>query len=273
MGRQRKKPQTRAFSTSWTLIKLGLMTVVPLLLFAVSYLGFGALAQVIQRPFHLLAHLSHHPALGPNKTWEHYGELIKRYQSRDLPPEFLAAMVQSLSEGVAWTPTMWSLDLRRKPWDLFRPTHDEFGLLAFKKAYFKTARQYCLIGGQSAVSKPVYQLGGCWWAGFKTRGSAADSLEVASAYLQHVINTEITENHILASSGQVQKFALVTHLCGHSTALHFLEHKFKLRDLHSCYGRELSPFFATFARHRRTFQTLIAQDSSDSTALRQLAAH
>ena len=235
----------------------------PLLFFAACYLTIATGTQVLLRPFHLMAHLSTTPPLSPQETWEKYKPLFYRYQTDDLSPAFLAAMVQSLSSGVAWSPGSWNIRLSQKPWEVFTPENQEFGLMSFTPSSFEKAKSYCLHQHQPASQKPWFMLGGCWGPGLKTRASAADSIHVAAAYMQHIIQRAITERKLPTSEKNIHKFAAITHLCGEKSAQHFLKHHFKLHDLHSCNKRVLSPFFSTLMRHHLIFQKILKKERDD----------
>lgn len=229
----------------------------PMLLFAACYLSVAAGVQLIKHPHHLIAHLTPQTPLLPEQTWQRYKALLQRYQTQHLTPEFLGAMIQAISAGQSWSVSSWTMDFSRKPWEIFQPESSEFGLMAWSSKGFDDAKNYCILQHQPASHKPWFKLGGCWGSFFRSRASAADSIELAAALMQHIINSEIVEKKISATTEQIHKFAAISHLCGKKSALHFMKHKFKLHDLHSCRGRALSPFFSTLIRHRNSYRKIL----------------
>src|SRR5207248_139118 len=88
---------------------------------AILALSLNALYQVVRKPTELFFPVSGTLYKTPQETWREYGPLFRRYATRSIPPQLLAALAQVEGSGNPLVRTYWRWTWVLRPLELYRP--------------------------------------------------------------------------------------------------------------------------------------------------------
>ena len=205
--------------------------------------------QIARKPTELLRYMAGPGGYSEARLWRKYGEDFRANATRDMTPEFLAAMAYLESSGDQLAAPAWRVNLTRDMTRIYAPASSAVGLFQFTEETFSRASQYCVRGGK--VTR-------CWFPALKTRLSPSDSTEIAAGYLQHQVDAFLARRGIKASRPRRQRLAAVIHLCGPGKADALVAGKFRPEAVGMCgnqsaaaYVRRIEVLRAHFARLAR----------------------
>jgi hypothetical protein len=233
--------------------------VVCLLFCAGAALAVNAVYQVLRKPTELFFPVSGTLSKTPAQTWRDYGPLFRRYSTRWLAPEFLAALAQVEGSGNPVARTYWRWSWKPHFFQLYRPASSAVGMYQITDGTFAEARRYCIhdhavLGGPGAAAENA-----CWFPGLYFRVVPSQAVELTAAYLERHI--EITLEHAgpRVSRRQVERLAAVIHLCGAGAGDAFARRGYRFRAGERCGDQSPAAYVARVESMRDVFARLAAR--------------
>lgn len=193
----------------------------------------------------------------PQDTWDEYKTYFRNYSTKDLSPVFLAALAQTESHGSFVSAPKWSFNLKRGPLDLLKPDSTAFGLMGITASNFSKMKSFCVESGNSEVTRPWYQIDGCWFNGLSTRLSPANSIEHTAAFIQASVNKKIHSEGLELDTEKTEIFAALLHRCGLTEALSSLNNEVKT-TVGSCGKTEVKVYLSSIFKNKRLFEKFAA---------------
>src|SRR5690348_7503715 len=231
-------PRARARRRAWRLFRRapGAVQVLAIcILGAVVALAVNGIYQVLRKPTELLFPVGGTLAKTPAETWRDYAPLFRRYSTRRLSPEFLAALAQVEGSGNPVARTYWRWSWEPHFFQLYRPASSAVGMYQITDGTFAEARHYCIrdhvvVGGPDAPGA-----GSCWLTGLYFRVIPSHAVELTAAYLdRHIRSTlERTGRHSVTRR-QAERLAAVIHLCGAGAGEAYALRGFRFRSGERC---------------------------------------
>jgi hypothetical protein len=255
-------PRARARRRAWRLFRRapGLAQLAALCLVgAVIALAVNGIYQVLRKPTELLFPVGGTLAKAPPETWRDYAPLFRRYSTRRLSPEFLAALAQVEGSGNPVARTYWRWSWRPHFFQLYRPASSAVGMYQITDGTFAEAHRYCIrdhavVGGEPGADSP------CWFTGLYFRVVPSDAVELTSAYLdRHVANTLALVGAESVSPRRAERLAAVIHLCGAGAGEAYARRGFRFRAAERCGAEDPRSYVARVEAMRDTFARLAAR--------------
>src|SRR5205807_6824534 len=192
-----------------TQIIVGLAAVVTLAL-AVNWIY-----QVVRKPSELFFPVSGTLYKTPQETWREYGPLFRRYATRSIPPQLLAALAQVEGSGNPLVRTYWRWTWVLRPLEVYRPASSAVGMYQITDATFAEARHYCIHAHEVVREGAWNDWHACWFNALYSRVLPADAVELTAAYLDLKVTGILARSGISRISAVQQRhLAAVVHLCG-----------------------------------------------------------
>jgi len=223
---------------------------------AVLALALNALYQVIRKPTELFFPVSGVLYKTPQETWSDYAPIFRRYSTRTITPELLAALAQVEGSGNPLVRTYWRWSWAAKPFELYRPASSAVGMYQITDGTFAEARHYCIHAHQLVREGRWNDWRACWFNSLYWRVVPTDAVELTAAYLDLKVNAILARwHHGVVSATQQQHLAAAVHLCGAATAASYVRQGFHFSDAQRCgdhdpraYLRRVDALQAQFAR-------------------------
>lgn len=223
---------------------------------AVVALAVNGVYQVLRKPTELFYPVSGTLAKTPAQTWRDYSPLFRRYSTRRLSPEFLAALAQVEGSGNPIARTYWRWSWKPHFFQLYRPASSAVGMYQITDGTFAEANHYCIhdhvvVGGEMGAANP------CWFTGLYFRVIPRDAVELTSAYLDRHVESTLT-NHGIRSVGsrQAERLAAVIHLCGAGAGESYALRGFRFRAGERCGDQDPRSYVARVESMRDVFARL-----------------
>src|SRR3989442_2498888 len=150
---------------------------------AILALSLNALYQVVRKPTELFFPVSGTLYKTPQETWREYGPLFRRYATRSIPPQLLAALAQVEGSGNPLVRTYWRWTWVLRPLELYRPASSAVGMYQITDATFAEARHYCIHDHVVVEEGPWYDVRSCWFNGLYTRVVPSHAVALTAALL------------------------------------------------------------------------------------------
>lgn len=220
---------------------------------AASFLAVFAAANfvdhVVHKPTELFFPLDGTLAKTPADTWRDYGNLFRRYSTKDISPDLLAALAEVESGGNPLARTYWRWRFTLNPFDIYAPASSSVGLYQMTDAAFGEARHYCI--DDHAVTDD------CWFTGLYTRVLPHDAIELAAVFLDRkVAAIRAAGPAHAATPRQLQDLAAIVQLCGVGPAEKFARRHFHLAPGERCGDALAGAYLARVDVMARQFRTL-----------------
>lgn len=247
----------RAFRRGPRLVQIGL---------GVAALAAVALAanwvyQVVRKPSELFFPVSGTLYKLPSETWSDYGPIFRKYSTRWITPEFLAALAQVEGSGNPLARTYWRWSWDRRPFDVFRPASSAVGMYQITDGTFAEARHYCIHGHVVVGEGPWNDWRSCWFNGLYFRVIPSHAVELTSAYLDRHIEATFTRLRIRSPTlREAQQLAAVIHLCGAGAGEAFARRGFRLVGGQRCAEQDPRAYVARVETMRAEFARLAARE-------------
>jgi hypothetical protein len=216
--------------------------------------------QVLRKPTELFFPVGGTLAKTPAETWRDYAPLFRRYSTRRLSPEFLAALAQVEGSGNPIARTYWRWSWQRHFFQLYRPASSAVGMYQITDGTFAEARRYCIhdhvvVGGEPGADSP------CWFTGLYFRVIPSDAVELTSAYLDRQVASTLAVVGIESvTSRRAERLAAVIHLCGAGAGDAYVRGAFRFRAGERCGDQDPRSYVARVEAMRDTFARLAARD-------------
>ena len=182
---------------------------------AILALSLNALYQVVRKPTELFFPVSGTLYKTPQETWREYGPLFRRYATRSIRPQLLAALAQVEGSGNPLVRTYWRWTWVLRPLELYRPASSAVGMYQITDATFAEARHYCIHAHEVVREGAWNDWHACWFNALYSRVLPADAVELTAAYLDLKVTGILARSGISRISAVQQRhLAAVVHLCG-----------------------------------------------------------
>ncbi len=158
-------------------------------------------------------------------TWKKHRRYFEAFSTDILSPYDLAGLAQIESGGRSWVSPSWSLTFG----SFFSPPSSSVGLMQFTKETFQRALKYCIVNHAVVEARTANRLG-CRFSWLRSRLSASDSIELASADL----TLKVQKLAPRASRVNQKRLAYVIHLCGAEKGRRFVNANFQISQLSKC---------------------------------------
>jgi hypothetical protein len=212
-----------------------LRTAVALLAVGLLALGVNALYQVVRKPTELFFPVSGVLYKDPRETWRDYAPLFRRYATRNVSAELLAALAQVEGSGNPLVRTYWRWSWARRPFELYRPASSAVGMYQITDGTFEEARHYCIHAHELAREGRWNDWHACWFNRLYWRVVPADAVELTAAYLDLKVGEILARERVRGvSSGQLRHVAATVHLCGAGAAAAYVRAGFRFSEAQRC---------------------------------------
>ncbi|SRR5579883_582857 len=173
------------------------------------------LYQVVRKPTELLFPVSNLFGKTPAQTWAAYGDLFRRYSTRHVSAELLAALAQQEGSGNPIVRTYWRWHWSA-PYDFYRPASSAVGMLQLTDPTFAEARHYCIHDHQLVREGAWNDWRTCWFNALYLRVLPGDAIELTAADLELKVSSilDALPHAAAARPEQLAHLAAVVHLCG-----------------------------------------------------------
>lgn len=221
--------------------------------------------QVVGKPSELLFPVSGALYKTPSETWRQYGPLFRKYATRVMTPDLLAAIAQVESSGNPVARTYWRWSWTTQPFEMYRPASSAVGMYQMTDGTFAEARRYCIHDHTAVEEGPWNQWRSCWFNSLYARVVPTDAVELTSAYLDRSVAL-ILERHrgVVATLQQQQRLAVVVHLCGAAAGDVYAGRGFRLMDRQRCGDHSVRGYLAHVRSMRGVFDRLAAEKRAET---------
>jgi hypothetical protein len=181
VGTPRKRSRARAKRVGWGALRhvpKPLRFIMAGLLLTVLALAVNWAYQVARKPSELLFPVSGALNKTPAETWNQYAPIFKRYSTRVISPELLAAMAQVEASGNPLARTYWRWSWSVHPFEVYRPASSAVGMYQFVDGTFAEAKRYCIVDHRAQP---------CAFGGLYSRIMPSHAVELAAAYLDRSV--------------------------------------------------------------------------------------
>jgi hypothetical protein len=234
----------------------GVRVSIGVLLVAILALGVNGIYQVVRKPTELFFPVSGTLYKTPPETWREYAPLFRRYATRTVTPELLAALAQVEGSGNPLVRTYWRWSWASKPFELYRPASSAVGMYQITDGTFAEARHYCIHGHVLVREGAWNDWRACWFNALYWRVVPSDAVELTSAYLDLKVTALLGRFGVTrATSAQQHQLAAAVHLCGAGGGATYVRQGFRFTDTQRCgdqdpraYLRRVEAMQAVFAR-------------------------
>jgi hypothetical protein len=206
-----------------------------LLLAVAAALLLNALYQVVRKPTELFFPVSGVLAKTPEETWREYAPAFRRYATRTITPQLLAALAQVEGSGNPLVRTYWRWSWAPKFYDVYRPASSAVGMYQITDGTFAEARHYCIHHHALVREGAWNDWHACWFNALYLRVMPRDAIELTAAYLDLKVNEILARLPPDAAGAAARRhLAAVVHLCGAGAALAYAQRGFRFRDGQRC---------------------------------------
>jgi len=245
--RKRLRRVWRRFAALPRSLRIGLAAV----LFLAAFSAVNFVDHIVHKPTELFFPIDGKLAKSPAAVWQDYGDLFRRYSTKDISPELLAALAEVESSGDPVARTYWRWRFSLNPFGIYGPASSSVGMYQMTDGAFAEARHYCIA--DHAVT------GDCWFTGLYTRVLPRDAIELAAVYLDRKVGEiRAAEPRLAASPRQLQDLAAIVQLCGAVPAEKFARRHFRLLPGERCGDAPAAAYLARVDALARQFRKLAA---------------
>lgn len=235
-----------------------LISVVAVLL----WLAVNWVYQVIRKPSELFFPVSGTLYKTPTETWQEYAPLFRRHSTGVMTPTLLAAIAQVEGSGNPVARTYWRWSWTRQPFEVYRPASSSVGMYQMTDGTFAEARHFCVHDHVVVADGPWNDWRSCWFNGLYARVVPGDAIELASAYLDHSVETILDRRHLGAVSlARKQELATVIHRCGAGAGDEFARRDLRLGESQHCGDEDVRRYVTRVRAMKETFDRLAIRDS------------
>src|SRR5260370_8966829 len=150
---------------------------------AILAVGVTAIYQIVRKPTELFFPVSGTLYKPPPETWREYAPIFRRYATRTITPELLAALAQVEGSGNPLVRTYWRWSWVLKPFELYRPASSAVGMYQITDGTFAEARHYCIHSHVLLPQRACNDFPACWVNALYWRVVPGAAAELPSPYL------------------------------------------------------------------------------------------
>ena len=215
--------------------------------------------QVIRKPSELFFPVSSTLNKIPSETWRQYAPLFRRYSTRVMSPELLAALAQVEGSGNPVVRTYWRWSFNPRPFDVYRPASSAVGMYQITDGTFAEARRFCIRGHAVVEDGAWNDWDSCWFNLLYTRVIPAHAVELTAAYLDRSVAGALVRHHMKSIPlEREQELAAVIHLCGAGAGDAYVRRGLRLTEGQRCGDHEARGYVARVNLMKRVFESMSA---------------
>ena len=214
--------------------------------------------QVIRKPTELFFPVSATLYKTPTETWQQYASLFRRYSTRVMTPELLAAIAQVEGSGNPVVRTYWRWSwTTTQPFEVYRPASSAVGMYQITDGNFTEARRLCIRHHVVVDDGPWNDWQSCWFNSLYARVLPGNAVELTSAYLDRNVEMILERHRVtFASLLLKQQLAAVIHLCGAGAGDEYARRGFQLTGGQRCGDHEVRVYLARIEAMKTVFDRL-----------------
>jgi hypothetical protein len=214
--------------------------------------------QVIRKPTELFFPVSATLYKTPTETWQQYASLFRRYSTRVMTPEILAAIAQVEGSGNPVVRTYWRWSwTTTQPFEVYRPASSAVGMYQITDGNFTEARRLCIRHHIVVDEGPWNDWQSCWFNSLYARVLPGNAVELTSAYLDRNVEMILERHRVTFASLQLkQQLAAVIHLCGAGAGDEYARRGFQLTAGQRCGDHEVRVYLARIEAMKTVFDRL-----------------
>ena len=213
--------------------------------------------QVICKPSELLFPVSGTLYKTPPETWRQYGPIFRKFATRVITPDLLAAIAQIEGSGNPVARTYWRWSWTYHPLQIYRPASSAVGMYQITDSTFAEARHYCIRHHKVVMEGVWNDWHACWFNGLYSRLIPAHAAELTSAYLDRSVSAILARHHMSGATAQrEQELAAMIHLCGAGAADEYVRRGFRFTHDQHCGDQEAHEYVAKVTNMKVTFDRL-----------------
>jgi hypothetical protein len=218
--------------------------------------------QVIRKPTELFFPVSATLYKTPTATWQQYEPIFRKYSTRVMTPELLAAIAQVEGSGNPVVRTYWRWSwTTTQPFEVYRPASSAVGMYQITDGNFTEARRLCIRHHVVADDGPWNDWQSCWFNSLYARVLPGNAVELTSAYLDRNVAMILERHRITFAPLQLeQQLAAVIHLCGAGAGDDYARRGFKLTAGQRCGDHEVRAYLAHIEAMKAVFDRLSAEN-------------
>ena len=216
----------------------------------------NAVYQVARKPAELFFPVSGALNKGPAETWRQYGPAFRRYSTRVITPELLAALAQVEGAGNPLARTAWRWRLTAAPFDVYRPGSSAVGMYQITDGTFQMAKRYCIRDHAVVEDGPWNEWRSCWFNAFYLRVIPSHAVEMTSAFLDRNVERTLARIERNATLQRRQDLAAVIHLCGAAAGDAYAARGFRLLQDQRCGDQDVRAYLARINAMKTVFARL-----------------
>lgn len=221
------------------------------------WFAFNWMFQVIRKPSELFFPVSSTLNKIPSETWRQYAPLFRKYSTRIMSPELLAALAQVEGSGNPVVRTYWRWSFNPRPFDVYRPASSAVGMYQITDGTFAEARRFCIRHHAVVEDGAWNDWDSCWFNRLYTRVIPAHAVELTAAYLDRSVAGTLARHHMNSVPlEREQELAAVIHLCGAGAGDAFVRRGLRLTEGQRCGDHEARGYVARVNLMKRVFESI-----------------
>ncbi len=253
-------PSVRLRRKAWRAFRVAPTPAQALIVLATTVLlwfAFNWMFQVIRKPSELFFPVSNTLNKIPSETWRQYAPLFRRYSTRVMSPELLAALAQVEGSGNPVVRTYWRWSFNPRPFDVYRPASSAVGMYQITDGTFAEARRFCIRHHAVVEDGAWNDWDSCWFNRLYTRVIPAHAVELTAAYLDRSVAGALARHHMKSVPlEREQELAAVIHLCGAGAGDAFVRRGLRLTEGQRCGDHEARGYVARVNLMKRVFESI-----------------
>jgi hypothetical protein len=220
--------------------------------------------QVIRKPTELFFPVSETLYKTPSETWRVYSPIFRRYTTRVITADLLAAIAQVEGTGNPVVRTYWRWSWTTQPFEIYRPASSAVGMYQMTDATFTQAKHYCILNHIVVEDGPSKGWHSCWLNSLYARVIPSHAVELTAAYLDRSVASILGRHRLTAATLQhKQDLAALIHLCGAGAGDAFAGRGFQATDDQRCGEHIVRVYLAQVNAMKRVFHRLdVSSDPS-----------
>jgi Transglycosylase SLT domain len=221
------------------------------------WLVLNGIYQVARKPSELFFPVSGTLNKTPGETWRRYAPLFRKYSTKRISPELLAALAQVEGSGNPVVRTYWRWSFNPKPFEVYRPASSAVGMYQITNGTFAEARRYCIQNHAVALDGPWNDWQSCWFNGLYTRIIPSHAMELTAAYLDVSVSNALQRHHVKSVTPEhAQELAAVIHLCGAGAGDAYVRRGLRLAEGERCGDHDARGYVARVNAMQRVFEAI-----------------
>jgi Transglycosylase SLT domain len=221
------------------------------------WLVLNGIYQVARKPSELFFPVSGTLNKTPAETWRRYAPLFRKYSTKRISPELLAALAQVEGSGNPVVRTYWRWSFNLKPFEVYRPASSAVGMYQITDGTFAEARRYCIQGHAVALDGPWNDWQSCWFNGLYTRIIPSHAVELTAAYLDVSAANALQRHHVKSATPEhIRELAAVIHLCGAGAGDAYVRRGLRLAEGERCGDHDAGSYVARVNAMQRVFEAI-----------------